>query len=53
MEDLKAIIDLVISFYNTRLTFAPFSFTIFEVDISIAALSIVIFFLHRLFDESS
>lgn len=53
MSDLKSVIDLVISMFNTRLTFSPFSFTLLEVEVALAALSIVISFLRHVFDESS
>lgn len=49
MSNIKAVIDTVINMLNTKLTFAPVSFTILQYFIALFCISISIFFLRKLF----
>lgn len=50
MDNLKSVFTVVLKLMNTRLTFEPFSFTILDMSLSFLALSIVIWFVYKIFD---
>lgn len=50
MNNINLVIQTVVFMMNTRLTFAPFSFTIMQMFISLAALTIIISFIRKIFD---
>ncbi len=50
MADIKLLIDFAVKLLNTRLTFAPFSFTIMQALLGTLALGLVISFVRKLFD---
>lgn len=50
MENIKLLIDTCIDFFNTKLTFSPFSFTIMQALVGCVCLAIIINFISRLFD---
>lgn len=51
MNDIKLVIEICIKVLNTRLTFAPYSFTIMQAFLAIACLAIIINFIVNLFDN--
>lgn len=50
MSDIKKVMDVCIEILNYRLTFEPYSFTISQFLLGLAALAAVIYFVSRLFD---
>lgn len=50
MSDIKILIDLAVKLLNTKLTFAPFSFTIMQALVGTLCLGLVIFFVRKFFD---
>lgn len=50
METFASVIRLIASMLDTPLRFNPFSFTIGQAFIGLAALSICVFFVKKLFD---
>lgn len=50
MQDIKSVIECCIKLLNTKLTFAPYSFTIMQAFLAMACLSVVVWFVRKLFD---
>lgn len=48
MSDIKLLINACLSILNTKLTFAPYSFTILQAFIALAVLSIIIYFVQKI-----
>ena len=51
MAGIKTVVQCVVTLLNTRLTFAPFSFTIMQFLLALTALEIIIFAIRKIFTE--
>lgn len=50
MESLKQILQVCINFYNVRLYFPPFSFTIWQAVLGFVFLGLAAYFIRKVFD---
>lgn len=50
MNNIKLVIDKCIEFFNISLTFGNYSFTMWQMFLTLELLSIVIYFVYRLFN---
>lgn len=48
MANIKYVLDFCIDLFNTRLSFPPFSFTLYQYFLALLVMAVVVFFVHKI-----